>query len=262
MSTTLNLVDRLLVRGRHFQNLGRDHDALHILGRLAGFRELPAEVAEETQLRLAELYLRHQRLKKARRHLTAALRHQPDNAQYHYLMATAIEGDPKAEPERAAAHFRRSLVLDPDQPQCLGEYGLLAIRLGQSEEGLKCLRRATELAPDDPQALERLVKGLRLTNRPDEAHTALRVALFRNPRDGRLRKLWIDFQFDQLRQQQEEARLGSNAGAGDGPNILPFVPLPRIHKPLPDGVRQDGPSSLPAPHLDRRTWAPHRRHFQ
>ena len=58
MSMTLNLVDRLLARGRHFQQLGRDHDAIDTLGRLSQFASLPAEVAEETQARLAEINLR------------------------------------------------------------------------------------------------------------------------------------------------------------------------------------------------------------
>src|SRR6266481_446831 len=57
MSTTLNLVDHLLSRGRHLQEIGREQDALHVLERLACFRQLPPKVAEETQVRLAELLL-------------------------------------------------------------------------------------------------------------------------------------------------------------------------------------------------------------
>ena len=87
MSMTLNLVDRLLARGRHFQQLGRDHDAIDTLGRLSRFASLPAEVAEETQARLAEIHLRGNRPRKARRHLTAALVHQPTNARYHLLLS-------------------------------------------------------------------------------------------------------------------------------------------------------------------------------
>jgi Tfp pilus assembly protein PilF len=258
MSKTLNLVDRLLARGRKFQNLGRDFDAQHILSRLAGFRELPAAVAEETQARLAELCLRNKRHTRARRHLTAALRHQPDNARYHYLMASAVEADNKADPERAAEHYRRSLDLDPEEPQCLGEYGLLAIRLGQAEEGLQCLRRAAAAAPDDPDALQRLVKGLCLANRPDEARTALRIALFGHARDRRFRQLWDRFQFDQLRQEQEAARLsGPFQTEEDGPVLLPFARAAGSAKPV--RIRRDGPSSLPSPHGDRPSWVPDRK---
>src|SRR5262249_2095863 len=192
MSTTLNLMDRLLARGRHFQKLGRDHDALHVLGRLAGFRELPNYIAEETQARLAEIHLHLGRPKKASRHLTAALAHEPDNAHYHEMMGRAVEGDAKADPDRALEHYRRSLELDPDQPDCLCAAGLLAMRLGQSKEGLRNLRRAAELAPDDPDTLGNLVKGLCLAKQDEDAARAIRIALFRHPRDARFRKLWLD----------------------------------------------------------------------
>ena len=62
MSMTLNLVDRLLAAGRNLHKLGREQDALHIFSRLSGFRQLPAEVAEETQVRLAEISLRPRKI--------------------------------------------------------------------------------------------------------------------------------------------------------------------------------------------------------
>src|SRR3954447_2164718 len=83
MSRTLNLVDGLLLMGRRHQQLGRARDALTILARLASFRELPREVAEETQARLGEIQLRRRKYHRARRHLAAALHHDPENARYH-----------------------------------------------------------------------------------------------------------------------------------------------------------------------------------
>ncbi len=130
MSRMLNLVDSLLAKGRHLQELGRDQDALSILGRLAGFRDLPPKIAEETRVRLAEMLLRRRQYLKARRHLSAALGHQPNQARYHFLMATAWDADQKGDPHKAADHYRRSLELDPHQPHCLGEFGLLALRQG------------------------------------------------------------------------------------------------------------------------------------
>ena len=89
MNTTLNLVDHLLALGRRYQELGRHRDALRLLTRLSGFQELPAEAAEETQARLAEIHLKRRRYVRARRCLTAALRHRPECARYHYLMGNA-----------------------------------------------------------------------------------------------------------------------------------------------------------------------------
>ncbi len=261
MSRTLNLVDSLLTAARRYQSLGREHDATEALERLAGFRELPEGVAEEVQARLAELRLRHRKFRKARRHLTAALGHRPDNARYHYLMGTAVEGDARADPERALEHYRRSLKSDPDQPQCLGKCGLLAVRQGQTEEGLRCLRRAVELAPTDPAPLEQMVRGLRLADQPDEARRALRVALFRNPRDARFRRLWDGARFQEVRRAQEsERRRAGRACPDDGPVLLPFRPT--ASGPRPKVVRQDGPSPIQPPHTGRKGRLSDQRHAQ
>ncbi len=177
MSMTLNLVDRLLAAGRNLHKLGREQDALHIFSRLSGFRQLPAEVAEETQVRLAEISLHRERYKRARRHLTAVLRYQPDNPRYHCMMAHALEDDERCDPEHAALHYRRSLQIDPNNTDCLCDYGRLALRLGHAKEGLKCLRKAVELSPNDPHAVECLAQELTQTGQMEEARTALRCPL-------------------------------------------------------------------------------------
>jgi len=267
MSRTLNLADRLLGMGRTFQGLGRDRDAVHILGRLASFRQLPKEIAEETQVRLGELFLRRQRFRRARRHLTAALAHRPESARYQYLMASALAADERVDPKRAVDHYRKSLQLDPRQPRCLGELGLLALRLGQTEKGLAWLRQGAELAPDDPEAVGRLVEGLRQLDRGEEARAALRAALFRHPRDRRFQKLWQDFQFHQLCREQEAGRnAGSPAGsAGAGPVLLPFVrpaaPVVRIRTNR-QTVRRDPASPPNPPHLPQPARLPGRKHAQ
>jgi Tfp pilus assembly protein PilF len=265
MSMTLNLVDRLLVRGRHLQELGRDHDALRVFGHLASFGELPAEVAEETQARLAEIYLQRNRPRKARRHLTAALAFHPDSARYHCLMAQAVEADPKSNPERALEHYRRSLALDPDQADCLSECGLLAVRLGQPSDGLRDLRRAVEINPDAPELLQRLAKGYCLLRLAEEARAALRAAMFRHAGDHRFRRLWDDFQFDQLRQSQEARRLAmdGDSAAHAGPTILPFLRPVREAanvNAVPTIIRRDGPESPRPPHSPRIARLPRRRH--
>ncbi len=199
MMPNLNLVDHVLAMGRRYQDAGRHRDALTVFTRLSRFRYLPAEAAEESQARLAELYLKRRKYKHARRHLTAALRHQPDNARYHYLLATALQAEEGTDLQRAAEHYRRALELDPGHIKCLADYGLLLLRLGQTEEGLSRLREAAERAPDDVEVLGKRVKGLRLAGRSDEARSLLQVAMFRNARLPRFRKLWNEFRFQQAR---------------------------------------------------------------
>ena len=266
MSMTLNLADRLLALGRKFRDLGREHDALYYLGRLTTLAELPGDVAEEAQVHLAEIMLRRRKFVRARRHLTAALRHQPDSARYHYLMATAADGGSKADPERATRHYLRSLELDDQQQFCHAEYGLLALRLGRMEEGVGHLCRALEQSPNDPELVGMVVSGFRLANRRDEARDVLRAARFRNPHDSRFRKLWDDFHFQQLRREQEAARQGKTVDEveEDGPVLLPFVrPAPGM-EPIRLGrrIRQDPAAPAQPPHLPRPVRLPNQRHAQ
>src|SRR5207248_4313018 len=102
MDSPLNLFDELLALARRYQLLGRHRDAAGLFARLTRFRDLPADVAEEVSARLAELNLRARRYAQARRHLTAALRHRPDSARSHYLMAFAAQGCDHL--EKPAAH--------------------------------------------------------------------------------------------------------------------------------------------------------------
>jgi len=55
MSKTLNLARILLRQAQNCLDLGIAHEAKRRFERLAEFRSLPADVAEETQVRLAEL---------------------------------------------------------------------------------------------------------------------------------------------------------------------------------------------------------------
>jgi tetratricopeptide (TPR) repeat protein len=251
--TVLNFVDHLLARGRRYQELHQPRLALRVLGRLSGLRSLPGAETAEVQLRLAELHLEAKRFRKARRCLTAVLAGSPDNARAHYLMAVACRAEGRGDLKRAARHYRRSLELDGECVECLCEFGLLAVQSGQSDEGLACLCRAYELRPNDPEPLGRLVEGLCQAGQAEEARRVLRAALFRRPRDARFRRLWHDFQFQQLRQRQELDRLNAEqlGVAGEAPVLLPFVrvqPAEPTPDPIPTVVRRDPAGPLPGPH--------------
>jgi len=266
MSTTLNLADCLYAKARNLHELGREQDALHIFCRLANLRQLPATIAEETQARLAEIHLERGSYQQARRHLVAALQQQPASAHYHYLLAVAFESDEAADLERAAASYRRALHLEPDDPRCLCGLGLLALRLGLMEEGLKCLRQAAALTPDDPVTLEQVVRGLCTASRADEGRSLLRAALFRNPRDAHIRKLWNDFQYQELHKEQETARQTAAALAQDDePVLLPFVRLASGVTPARSSrkrARRDAASATPGPHFADPLRIPNRKRAQ
>ncbi len=254
MSETLPFLHRLLSQGRHLQQLRCDREALSVLGRLAAFQDLPADVAEESHVRQAEIELRRRKHRRARRHLAAALEYSPENAHYHFLMATALNTRKQGRPRRAAAHYLQSLAADPNQPRCLAAYGLLSLKQGQVVDGLDRLRQAAAMAPDDVEVIGKLVRGLRLAERGDEALTVLRAARFRNPRDGRLHKLYNHFLFGGLRRRQMASRrLARNPD--DAPMLLAFGRTTTATvAPSSEGkiLRLDGATTVSGPHTPRR----------
>lgn len=247
MSATLNLVDCLLFSARNLRDLGQDHAAARLFSRLAGLRDLPADLAEEAQASLAEIELGHDRFKQARRHLTVALTHQPDCAHYHYLLAVAVADDPDSDPKRAGVHYRRCLANDPDHFDCLCDYGVHSLRHGQKRAALTALRRAAMLTDDVPEALGRVAAGLREADKSGEARELLRAAMFRHPRERRFRDLWDRHQFDMLRvtQQKPSERW---TPTDDGPVVLPFRrPRKKSQRVGGKTIRIDAASDLKGP---------------
>lgn len=256
MSKTLNLSECLLTMGRDLHELGRHQDAANVLDRLAGFRELPAAVAEECHARLADIHLARKQYRKARRHLTIVLFYRPSIARYYFLLATALHHDPKADSERAVRYYEQAIQLDGDQPHYCSEFGRLLLQLGRTEEGVAALQKAVAIAPDDPATVGRLIEGLCLNDQAAEARDVLRAARFRNPKDRRFRKLWSDFQFQQLHESQ------SPPAQLDEPVLLPFVRravLPELPKLPGRRIRLDC-GSVSKPHLPRPAWKSDTKH--
>ncbi len=258
MMPTVNLVEGVLAMGRRYQEVGRHRDAVTVFTRLSHFRYLPAEAAEETQSRLAEIHLKRRRYKQARRHLTAALRYQPDNVRYHYLLATALGAEEGGDLPLACEHYRRALELDPGHVKCRADYGHLLLRLGQTEEGLALLREAADQAPEDIEVLNKLVKGLRLSGRSDEARSVLHRAMFRNARSPRFRKLWNEFRFQQARRRRnsERKQQAENESGDEQPMVLPFVRVVNETSQTSDCptilLREDSAASARSLRLHRR----------
>ena len=143
MSTTLNLVRHLLAQARHFQELGLDFEALRILQCLGKIDNLPAEAAEEAQQRLGTIRLERHQYKKARRHFAAALSHRPGNAEYHFCLGRATQGENHTDAKRTLDHLARAVELAPENVEYLSDFGLQALRLGKKQAGLDALRKGS-----------------------------------------------------------------------------------------------------------------------
>jgi tetratricopeptide (TPR) repeat protein len=258
MAKTLNLCECLLQMGRDWQSVGRLVEAARVLQRLAGFRDQPAAIAEETHARLATIFLQIRDFKKARRHLTAVLFFRPSHAPYYFQLASALHNDDTVDPVRAVRYYRQALRLDPDQPRWWTDLGRLLLQIGKTQKGVTALRKAVALDGDDPVIVARLVEGLCLADRAGEAQRVLRDARFRNQRDPRFRKLWNDFQFRQVQESQAEP-----PGAPE-PVILPFVRRASVPAPaaaqLPGRIVRMDEASKSTPHLPRPAWLPDTKH--
>lgn len=253
MKGTLKLAERTLALGRRLQRFGIRDEAQRILTRLCSLRELPGDIAAEAQFRLARLSLQRRDFARARQ-LAAALAQGPNNARFHFLLATATRLDRQCDPERALIHYRHALKLRPDQTRWLTDYGLLALRLGRTQAGLMALRRAFDVNPDDAAIVGKIVSGLQRQRYLREARTMARASLFRNPRDVRFRQLWNDVRFHELCEAQERDRPSKTPGH-TAPRILPFVQLTSKRR-ASRRRRSDGPALLPSPHLKQRDILP------
>jgi len=229
MSKTLNLVDILLTTGKQLFTLGRSHEALTPLTKLAGFRKLPDHVNEQLQALLAEIYLEKGEYKKARRHLTAAIAANPLEANYQFMMAIALTEDDDADQTRAEAYFARAVEFDADEPAYWIDYGSYLFKLGKTKTGLHAIRKAYALAVKNVAIVGQVAEVLRREGYYEEAATKLRSALFENSGDQRFRQLWQQHQFEMIFIEQDRKRRGLDM-TPDKPVILAFPTEPRQPK--------------------------------
>jgi tetratricopeptide (TPR) repeat protein len=256
MSRTLHFIDRLLAIAQNLQVLHRNREALHYLRRLAAL-ELPAAIGEEVQARLGEINLHQGQYRRACRHFAIALLYQPESANYHWQMANALRKGRYRDLDRAATHYEKSLAIDPEQPRCLADFGSVCLRLDRTDEGLAALMRAVDLAPNDAVIVSKLLRGLCRTDRKEEALDVLRAARFRNPRDGRFRRLYNNFMFDRLHEQQESQR--QDQTEEDSRMILPFALPEKSDRSQPE-IREDDAQPLAGPRSRRRSRRPGWKH--
>jgi predicted Zn-dependent protease len=260
MKNAINLVRRLLVKGRKLRKLGVSEQALELFRRLAQFRRLPESVARETRRHLAHLYCERRQYRRARRLLAPRLLTDPHEPRWHYLLGRLAAQDVRCEPRQALWHFRRCLKLEPDNPRYLSAFGIFALNNGREKLGLRLLQRAYRLAPASPKVVRRYLKALKKLHRLGEARRLMQMCRFRLSHETWFQNLLAEFQFFMLHVQQRRSR--RQRVASTEPRLLPFV---RVRQQLDRGatvepIRHDGPAILPAPHLPLPQRRPNQRH--
>jgi predicted Zn-dependent protease len=260
MNNTINLVRRLLVKGRNLRKLGISEPALELFRRLSNFRRLPDSVARETRWHLAQLYCQRRQYRRARRLLTQRLLADPQEPRWHYLLGRLAAQDVRCDPRHALWHFRRCLKLDPDNPRYLSAFGIFALNNGRESLALRLLRRACRLAPANANVVRRYLRALQKLRRRGEARRLLQTCRFRLSHEMWFQNLLADFQFFTLQVRQRRSR--RQRVVEQEPRLLPFVRLTRQNDgdATIENMRHDGPAILPAPHLPLPQRRPNQRH--
>jgi protein O-GlcNAc transferase len=181
MSTTLGFLDTAWTRARSLALAGRHAEAL------AALRPLLADAAPVKSAALANrlaarLHFNAEAYRTARRHLRAAIRLTPHDAEAHYELGLAWERDPRGSDRLAAKCFRRADRLAPDQPKTLAALGRSLIRTGRPGAGVRRLREARALEPSKPAILRAAAEALREAGRVHEAYRAVVRAKFLAPK--------------------------------------------------------------------------------
>jgi len=132
----------------------RDFDALHLRGVLLLDEQKPAECLE---------------------YLQRARQERDDIAQVHFNIGNALLALKRH--GEAADAFRRSLALQPDDPDTLNNLGNALSADLRYDEALSCLHRALALRPGAPQPLYNIARVMLGLERLEEAAELLEQAL-------------------------------------------------------------------------------------
>jgi len=140
MSRTLTLIDAAWASARDLAASGRRAGALAILTPLLARPDLPAGTATKAHRLAAALHYHADRHRAARKHLYAAAKLEPGNADTQYQLGVAFEEDPYGCDGRAARRFRRALKLDPTNALYHASFGRAAVRVNKDRAGLEAVR--------------------------------------------------------------------------------------------------------------------------
>lgn len=197
----------------------------------------------------AEVAVRAERFKLARRHLREAVRLRP-TAAWHFALAQAFENDPFGCDRRAAKHYKKAHQLDASTPKYKAALGRAMVRIGETKSGVNVLCRAVTAAPVDREVLQIAVEGLAEAGHSDRAFRLLSQARFLAPHDTAIRQLWQQTRYDLAAEGQRAGRLA----AARQPAVIPFL---KVFESEPAGepkTRRDV-GSHPAAHVGRlRTY--------
>lgn len=263
MSRTLALLDAGWTSVRQSAARGHAAGALKQLSLLLARPDVPAARAAEWHRFAGELALGLGRYATARKHLSAALRLDGDNAEGWFLLGRAWEEDPDGCDRRAAGCFKKATVFAAANPLYRAYFGRAAARCGRVKLGRREMLAAVQDVSNGP-AVKVVVRGLLEAGCVSDARRVVAAARFVQPGSGDLAALWELVKFESARASQRARAKETARDAQDAPfategdrATLPFLRVVDGTDPSSAGrgvvggtVRHDV-ASLPRPHLAR-----------
>jgi Tfp pilus assembly protein PilF len=219
MTNRLNLHRSLLERGRTLADAGFDREAMSVLEHLSRNEAVDPNTAETAEAALADICLRHGDYQNARRHIQLALVRNPLDPNYHRTLANILDANEDTNHKRTESHYRLAAELGEDDPAFLSEYGTFLCEHGKPVRGLKMLREAARLAPEDVDILEAVVAALVDANHFEEARKLLSQARFGSTHPAEVECLREQMELQITLQRQKCRKAKSNA---DEPAVIPF----------------------------------------
>jgi tetratricopeptide (TPR) repeat protein len=143
--------DVFLVRARVLANQGNFEEADRWLAKAGEERQLPQTVLTEINLK----------------RMVAAVQKDPENADLRLSYARVLEGARRQ--DEAIVQTRRAAQLDPGQPWAFIDLGSRLVEGGRAEEGVRNLKHALKLAPENIEAVMALADAHRKAGRYAEA---------------------------------------------------------------------------------------------
>src|SRR5437879_4719258 len=186
MSRMLTFHDAAWASARAAATSGRRADALAFLAPLLGGAADVPDLALLAHRLAGRIHHAAERYAKARKHLLAAAKLDPDTAEIHYELGLAFESDPYGCDRRAARRFLRAAKLDPAQARFAAAAGRALVRINRVKAGVKRLLAAAELAPADAKVLAVVVEGLCDAGKVNAATVAVTKARFLAPGDTKV----------------------------------------------------------------------------
>ncbi len=112
------------------------------------------------------------------RTLRLAVKLDPGNAEYHWMLGRLYQYNPAdVQPEQAKAEFRRAIQLSPYDPRPWMDLGAALEFQGKMSEAEQCLQRADSLAPNLPGYQWPIANFYLLQGNADEAFRHFKIVL-------------------------------------------------------------------------------------